>query len=98
MIIVRDIFHLKFGEAKQATALLNEGRDALTKAGYPVDRILADVTGEYYTLVMESRVENLAQFEEALGKSSGVKEWQDVFRRLVPLVHSGRREILRVVQ
>lgn len=97
MIVVRDIFQLQFGKAKEAIQLLERGKDALQGTGYSVDRILADVTGEYYTLVMESRVESLSAFEEALQKSRDRNEWQEVYRRLVPLVQSGRREIFREV-
>jgi hypothetical protein len=98
MIIVRDIFQLQFGKAKEATTLLKQGQAALKGAGYPVDHILADVTGEYYTLVMESRVESLSAFEEALGKTRDLNEWQEIYKRFVPLVRSGRREVFRVVE
>lgn len=97
MIVIRDIFQLEFGKAREGIELLNEGRDALKKQGYPADRLLADVTGEYYTLVMESRVDSLADLEEALAKVSDNEAWQDVYRRFVPLVRSGRREIFREV-
>lgn len=97
MIVVRDVFQLKFGTAKEATDLLQQGQEALKRSGYPVDRILTDVTGEYYTLVMESRLENLARFKEALDKTREVKEWQEIYRRFVPLVRSGRREVFREV-
>ena len=97
MIIIRDIFQLRFGEAKEAIALLKEGAVALKEAGYPVDRILADVTGEYYTLVMESRVENLSQYEEAMARIGDLDAWQQAYRRFVPLVRAGRREVFREV-
>ena len=97
MIIIRDIFQLRFGEAKEAIPLLTQGAEALKEAGYPVDRILADVTGEYYTVVMESRVENLSQYERALASIRDLDAWQKAYRRFVPLVRSGRREVFREV-
>lgn len=97
MLVIRDIFQLQFGKAKEAIELLKQGQEALKRAGYPVDRILADVTGEYYTLVMESRVESLSKFEEALGNTSDVAEWQEIYKRFVPLVRSGRREVFREI-
>lgn len=96
MIVVRDIFQLHFGKAREAIALFKEGRDHLTAIGYPVDRILTDVTGDYYTLVMESRFENLAAFEATMG-GSPPEAWQQVYARIVPLVRSGKREIFREV-
>ncbi len=97
MIIVRDIFQLEFGKAKEAIELLTQGKDALKRGGYPVERILADVTGDYYTLVMETRLESLGEVEQALSKTRDLGDWQDVYRRFVPLVHSGRREVFREV-
>lgn len=97
MIVIRDIFQLHFGKAKESIDLLKQGQEALKQTGYPVDRILADVTGEYYTLVMESRVESLTKFEEVLGNTKGMDEWQEIYTRFVPLVRSGRREIFREV-
>ncbi len=97
MIIVRDIFQLQFGKAKEAIELLTQGHGALKRAGIPVDRILADVSGDYYTLVMESRVESLGQFEENMRKIRDLNDWQEPYRRFVPLVRSGRREIFREV-
>ena len=97
MIVVRDIFQLQFGKAKEAIELLKQGRKALEQAGYPVERILADVTGEYYTLVMETRVESLSEFEKGLQNAPGMTEWQEIYRSFVPLVRSGRREVFREV-
>lgn len=97
MIIVRDVFHLQFGKARQATDLLRRGQAALREGGYPVDRLLTDVTGEYYTLVMESRFENLGAFETAMAQSVPSEEWQELYGQLVPLVRHGKREVFREV-
>lgn len=98
MIVVRDVFRLRFGEAKEAIAALREGREVARESGYAVERITADLTGEFYTLVMESSFESLAAYEHALRAVSESEAWQESYRRLVPLVESGRREIFRVVE
>ncbi len=97
MIVVRDIFQLHFGKAREATELFRQGREHLASIGYPVNRILVDVTGEYYTLVMESHFATLAAFEQAEG-ASGSEAWKEIYARIVPLVRSGRREIFREVE
>lgn len=97
MIVVRDVFQLHFGKAKQARELLQRGRGILERGGYRVDRILVDVTGEFYVLVMESRFDDLAQFERAVGEGTADEEWRSVFAELVPVIRRGRREILREV-
>ena len=98
MLVVRDIFHLRFGRAREAIELLERGSEILAAANYPVVRILADVTGEYYTLVMETEVESIAAWEQGMAETPELTEWQEIYRNeFVPLVRHGRREIFRVV-
>lgn len=98
MIVIRDIFQLHFGKAKEATALLKEGQRILASDGYSTGHLLVDVTGEFYTLVMESTFESLAAYESGLGSAVANEEWQSVYKRFVPLVRSGRREVYRIVE
>ncbi len=98
MIVVRDIFQLHFGKAKEAIALLKEGQRSLERDGYSTGHLLVDVTGEFYTLVMESTFESLAAYESGLASAISSEEWQAVYARLVPLVRSGRREVFRIVE
>ena len=97
MVVVRDVFQLQFGKSRDALDLLKRGREVLREGGYAVDRLLVDVTGEFYTVVMESRFESLAAFEEAMGSATQQEAWRETYRQLVPLVRSGRREVLREV-
>lgn len=98
MIVVRDIFQLQYGKAKEATVLLRQGREALAQNGYPAERLLVDVTGDAYTIVMESSFDDLASFEASSATAGRSEAWQDVYRRFTPLVRSGRREVFRVVE
>jgi len=98
MIVVRDIFQLHFGRAREAIALAREGRELAQGTGYHLDRILTDVAGDYYTLVLESHFDDLAAFEQALGRETQAPGWREWYDRLVPLVRQGRREIFRVVE
>jgi len=62
MIVVRDIFRLKFGKAKEATALWKQAMGIMKRAGYgnAGNRLLTDLAGEaYYTLVLESSYDSL---------------------------------------
>ncbi len=97
MIVVRDIFRLKFGKAKEAKALLKEGIAMIESTGFKVDRILTDLTGEYYTLVLESSHKNLAEYERIDNGHISDGRWKIWYDKFIPLVESGRREIFRVV-
>lgn len=98
MILIRDIFQLKFGKAKEAKALWKEGAQLMKKAGHTPDRILTDLVGNYYTLVMEVTSDNLASFEASIKevfKDDAFEKW---YQKFIPLVESGRREIFNIVE
>jgi len=95
MILVRDVFQLHFGKMRDALALMRQMQDIERRAGYTVTRVLTDLTGTYYTLIVESTFESLTQYEAALNFDD---EWRAVYARFVPLVREGHRELLRVVE
>jgi len=97
MILVRDVFRLKFGKAKEARALLKEGLRITAKAGFSPQRQLMDVTGPFYTLVLESTHASLAAWESAMSNTQVVKEWGAWYEGFKPLVDSGHREIFTVL-
>jgi hypothetical protein len=99
MIVVREVFQLKFGKAKEAKAALKKFSVLRKKHGLPEDRVLTDYTGPYYTLILENTFENLAAFEQSLKSEIGLKEFGKWYHsKFVPLVDSGRREIYSVVE
>lgn len=98
MIVVRDVFQLKFGKAREAQALWQEGREFMRQGDRVKDmRILTDLAGgPYYTLVMETSYESLSEFEDEMQDVLN-DQWRVWYQRFVPLVDSGRREIFNVV-
>ena len=101
MIVIRNVFRLKFGKAKEAVALLKEGLVIQKRVVTGVDfstRVLTDVTGPFYTLVLELTVPNMTSFESYAPKLFGDKEWQAHYQKLGALVESGYREIFTVVE
>ncbi|MGE5457613.1 MAG: hypothetical protein ACM3RX_04600 [Methanococcaceae archaeon] len=98
MIVVRDVFRLKFGKAKEAIALWRQGQEILKKVEHTPERVLTDFVGTYYTLVLESTFNNIAEFEESLPKVFANEQYQQWYQKFVPLAESGYREILRIVE
>jgi hypothetical protein len=98
MIVVRNVFQLKFGMAKDAKALVKENQDLMKKYGQTTSRFMTDLTGEFYTLVMETSYENLTAFENSSKDVMGVKEFGQWYSKFVPLVKSGQREIFNIVE
>ena len=101
MIVVRDIFRLKFGQAKEATALWKQAVEFLKKSGYGVRdvRLLTDLSGPaYYTMVLESTYDSVAQWEQAHNSVKTNAQFRQIYQQITPLTEDGRREILSVVE
>jgi hypothetical protein len=101
MIIVRDIFHVKFGQANEATKLWKQAMASIQKSGYGATgiRLLTDLAGpSYYTLILESTFESLAQWEQAHQSAKSNPAWREAYQRLIPLTETGHREILTLIE
>ena len=97
MILVRNSFQVKFGRMKEAVALLKENLALARSAGLQTGRLMTDVTGPFYTLVLELEYESMAEADKgqaAVGKLSG---WQETYQKFAGVVDSGSREIFSVV-
>ena len=97
MIVVRDVFRLEFGKAKDAVALWKEGMGFVRRAGVAT-RLLTDLTGPSYTLVLESTHPSLAAFETSLRTVLSDPKWREWYTKFVPLAAQGYREIFTLVE
>lgn len=97
MILVRDVFRMKFGKAKEVKEQLKAGKPIAEKLGFKLGRVMTDLTGPSYTLVMESEIESLSEFENELKKAFSNKEWEQWYKGIVPLIDSASREIYTIV-
>jgi len=98
MILVRDIFNLKFGKAKEAKALLKEGMAINKKFGFPMSRALTDLTGPSYTLILENEWKSFADWENSMKSGLATDEWQKWYQKFVPLCDKGSREIFTILE
>ena len=100
MILVRNVFRLKFGKAREAIAIMQEGLGILRNAGGDTvrdARLLTDLTGPFYTLVLEETFDTLTTMERTVERDMRLPEWQAFYPRFTPLVESGYRELFTVV-
>ena len=97
MIVVRNVFQLKFGKAKDAKVLIKEFHGLMKKYGHAPSRFMTDLTGEFYTLEMETSYDTLAAYEKSSEDETGAKEFGDWYGKFVPLVQSGHREIFNIL-
>jgi hypothetical protein len=100
MIVVRNVFQIEFGKAKDAVALWKEGLDIAHRAGVLGDdaRLMTDVAGpEFYTLILESTFESLEAWDTQSRKLMENPAWRAWYPKVAALTRGGRREILNVV-
>jgi len=99
MIVVRNVFRLKFGKAREAVASMKEAIAVQKRLGVDVNqRLLTDLTGSFYTLVLELTLPNLAALETTMSKVMSDKDFHAQYEKFVPLVESGHRDIFNVVE
>lgn len=97
MYVIRDIFQLKFGQYKDAKALLDEANSAGLLPNASAIRILSDFTGDSYRLIFEENFETLAEYEKSLTGSMATDDWKKWYGKFKEHVNSSHREILKQV-
>ena len=98
MIVVRNVFRLKFGRSKEAVGLWKEGLALGKKLGFQSksNRVLTDLVGPFYTVVFENTFESLSDFENAAKTLMPNPEWQAWYAKVSALTESGYREVLTI--
>ncbi|HEX6334670.1 MAG TPA: ester cyclase [Flavisolibacter sp.] len=95
--LVRDIFHLKFGQYREAKKLIDEATEKRLMPEAQGNRILTDFTGASYRLIFEEGYESLADYELSMTTSMRTEEWKQWYEKFKPLVERSYREILKQV-
>jgi hypothetical protein len=97
MILVRNIFEVKFGKMKDAMTLWKDADSLLKAVGHKPQRIATDLSGKFYTLVVENVYDSLTEYDKANAEMGKRDEWNKWYQKFVPLVESGRRELYTIV-
>lgn len=94
MYQVRETFHCKPGKAKELVRMF---KDAIphfeqTEGGRNY-RVMTDIVGQYWTVVMELEVDDIGNFIGSLRQSTGSAELKEILKGYTDLIVSGSREI-----
>ena len=92
MMIVRNSFVAKPGQASKLAALLKEVSPML-----PNGRVLTDVTGDFNRVIMEYEVETVTDFEARMQQYATDPQVRSKMQGYTDLWITGSREILKVV-
>lgn len=101
MFLVREVFHCKPGKVRPMVDKFRRMSDIGQKMGMPPMRVLTDFAGaEYWTVVAEMEVEDLAAFEKMMSAApenpDDMKQMEEIMTGYHDLVDHGRREIYRI--
>ncbi|MEW5985150.1 MAG: hypothetical protein AB1791_00785 [Chloroflexota bacterium] len=96
MIVVRDVFQARYGKGGELVQLLRQSSEALNVGVKYGSRILTDASGTFFTVVVETEVESLADWEGRIGEVFARPDFGEWFSQMIPLVESGRREFYYV--
>ena len=99
MFVVKDIFRCKPGKAKELVAKFRRTIPSMEQLdGFSNVRILVDVVADYWTIVVESDVATLEQFERHMREFGARPDVREAMEGYMDLVEGGRREIYRVAE
>ncbi len=96
MIVVRDVFRLKFGKARDVKALMQETKKFMSPEQAKNSRVLFDLVGPAYTMVLETSHKNLTEFEASLSSTMNANDWRDWYQKFIPLIEQSYREIFTI--
>ncbi len=97
MIVIRNTFQAKYGRGDELVELLKGGEAHLARFGTTEFRLLTDLTGDFFTVVMEFQMADLAAFDRSR-EAFADPEFQQMMGAMVDLVESGHRDIFNVVE
>jgi hypothetical protein len=96
MIIVRDVFQAKYGKGGELVDLFKEGRQKWQTGTGFAKRILTDASGPFFTIVTETEVANIGEWEQDSARAFALPEFAPWFARMTALVEGGRREFYHI--
>lgn len=94
MLIVREVLYCRPGKVKDLLAKFKQVNQVLSRMGYPPFQFMTDLSGErFWTLVLQSQVEDIETFRKMEGEVMSDPEAQAAMQGYHDLVAEGRREI-----
>jgi hypothetical protein len=91
MLIVRDVFKAKPGMASKLAKLMHQ---ELGKEGF---RVMTDLVGDFNSVVMETEVKDLAEFQARWERYMADPEFRNRLSGYTELYMEGKREIYRLM-
>lgn len=96
MIVDRTVLNCKWGKGDEVVAAFKEMFALPQPAGVKGGRILTDLSGKFFRVVLEMEMENLAAWEQWRAQTFQSPEFGELFGRISELIESGTLEFYTV--
>jgi len=99
MLLVQDVFQVKWGRGDELVATLKELEQVLVDAGFGQQhRVLTDASGPFFTVISEYQVGSFSEWEQDFEKLMGLPGLDEFMRKTAEIVVSGERRFWNVVE
>lgn len=96
-VVERMVFQLRYGTAKEAITIWKDIMNSIKgRPDAPAMRLLTDITGPSYTLVMEMHYRNMMDFGPKMVRWVSDEKAREGYARFVPLCESSSRTLFRM--
>ena len=96
MNMIRNVFQAKPGKGKDLVEIFKNVAPHIEEFGVKMTHILTDATGPFWTVVIESQVENINDYFEMPSKMRDKPEVAGAMKGYMDLVSGGHREIYKI--
>jgi hypothetical protein len=97
MYLVRNVFHANPGKAKALVEVFKKASPHMESTGLTKStRILTDTSATFWTVIIESEVEDLNKYVDMAQVVSSNPELGEAMKGYTDLVTHGHREIFRI--
>lgn len=97
MYLIREVFQAKPGKAKDLVKMFKQAGPHLEKAGeFKNMKVMTDVVGSYWTVVIESETDNIGGFFTNMRSATMSDEVKNIMKGYMECVAGGHREIFMI--
>ncbi|MFN7119694.1 MAG: hypothetical protein ACK4TA_23060 [Saprospiraceae bacterium] len=97
MYVERNVFNLKFGKASEAIQMWKAYLQKVHERNNEIHaRLLTDVSGTGYTLILELLYDTFAEAEPAKCRLTHEPDWKEFYQQFIPLCEKTERTYYRL--
>ena len=95
MILVRQVFQVKFGQMDNVLAAFKAASEQVQSSSN-ISRVLTDISGNNFTLVLETKAESMDAYWEGLQASFQNSELAEQMNTMMQSIKSGHKEFFTI--